>query len=104
MFAADQIVNGFAKVYNEKVITRISQQAIEKYKEENPPVITVVPEEKVNVEKPKIPEHQERLSKLSPSAMSLDGFVTEHQPDILYRSAPQMPLTSSSSSLRFRLP
>ena len=63
MFTAEKITNAFAKVYHEKVVPRTKQAAIDKYKEENPPVITVVPEEKVNVEEPTIPEHQERLVK-----------------------------------------
>ena len=35
MFSADKIVNHFSKVYNEKVVRRIQQKAINEYKEEN---------------------------------------------------------------------
>ena len=59
MFSANKITNAFAKVYHKKVVPRIQQKAINEYKEENPPAITVVPEEKVNVEEPTIHEHQE---------------------------------------------
>ena len=103
IFSANKITNAFAKVHHEKVVPRIQQKAIKKYKEENPSVINTMPEEKTEAIETKIPAHQQRLSKLSPSAVSLDGDTTEHQPGILYRSTPQMPLTSSSSSLRFRL-
>ena len=46
MFTAEKITNAFAKVYHEKVVPRTQQAAIDKYKEENPPVINTMPEEK----------------------------------------------------------
>ena len=63
MFSADKIVNHFSKVYNEKVVPRIQQKAVEKYKEENTPVLPQIQEEKVNIQEPKTPEHKERLAK-----------------------------------------
>ena len=38
-------------------------KAEEKYKEENTPVLPQIQEEKVNIQEPKTPEHQERLAK-----------------------------------------
>ena len=98
MFSADKIVNHFSKVYNKKVVPRIQQKAINDYKEENPPVINPMPEEKTEGIETKISVHQQRLSTLSPSSVSLDGDATEHQPVILYRSTPQMP-----SDIHFKL-
>ena len=63
MFSAKKITNAFAKVYHEKVVPRTQQVAIEKYKEENLPIIPLIPEEKVNIEDNKISKHQERLAK-----------------------------------------
>ena len=63
MFSADKIVNHFSKVYNEKVVPRIQQKAVEKYKEENTPVLPQIQEEKANIQEPKTLEHQERLAK-----------------------------------------
>ena len=63
MFSADKIVNHFSKVYNEKLVPRIQQKAVEKYKEENTPVLSQIQEEKVNIQESKTPEHQERLAK-----------------------------------------
>ena len=63
MFAAEKITNAFAKVYHEKVVPRTQQKAIDKYKEENPPVTITIPDEKVIIQEPKIPENQKRLAK-----------------------------------------
>ena len=63
MFSADKIVNHFSKVYNEKVIPRIKQKAINEYKEENPqiqPTILVEPNE---VKERNLPKQHERLTK-----------------------------------------
>ena len=46
MFYTEKIVIHFSKVYNEKVVPRIKQRAINEYKEENPPVINTMPEYK----------------------------------------------------------
>ena len=43
IFSANKITNAFAKVYHEKVVPRTQQAAIEKYKEDNPPVIPIIP-------------------------------------------------------------
>ena len=59
MFTAEKITNAFAKVYHEKVVPRTQQAAIDKYKEENPHVIPIVPEEKVNIEDNKIQKTQD---------------------------------------------
>ena len=63
MFSANKITNAFAKVYHEKVVPRTQQAAIDKYKEENTPTLPQIQEEKVNIQEPKTPEHQERLAK-----------------------------------------
>lgn len=46
MITAEKITNAFSKVYHEKFIPSIQQQAINEYKEENPLVINTMPEEK----------------------------------------------------------
>lgn len=63
MFTAEKITNAFAKVYNEKVVPRTQQAAIDKYKEENPPVINSIPEEKTEAIETMIPAHQQRMAK-----------------------------------------
>ena len=45
MFSAKKITNAFAKVFNEKVIPRIQQKGIDKYKEENPQIQPIIPVE-----------------------------------------------------------
>ena len=53
MFTAEKITNAFANVYNEKVVPRTQQAAIDKYKEESPHVIPIIQEKKSLFKNPK---------------------------------------------------
>ena len=63
MFSADKIVNGFAKVFNEKVIPRIQQKGIDKYKEENPQIQPAIPVETNEVKERYFPKQHDHLTK-----------------------------------------